>query len=249
MSDYEPITGRYLTVDILGRPNRIYIEESGSGIPVVCLHTAGADSRQYRHLQTDDEVLGRFHIFAFDLPWHGKSLPPEGWWQDEYLLTAELYRATVIAIIDALRLEQPIVVGCSMAGSFVLELALAHPDRIGGVIGFSGAAKVEGRFDDWSLMPDINSNQSVPSWTYGLMAPQSPEAARREVWWMYAQGGPGIYRGDTYYYSNEVDLRGREHEIDTTRCPVTCSPGSTTTRAVPRRPKLRSPRYPAPEAA
>lgn len=244
MSDYEPITGRYLTVDILGRPNRIYIEESGSGIPVVCLHTAGADSRQYRHLQTDDEVLDRFHIFAFDMPWHGKSLPPDGWWQDEYLLTAELYRATVIAIIDALRLEQPIVVGCSMAGSFVLELALAHPDRIGGVIGFSGAAKVEGRFDDWSLMPDINSNQSVPSWTYGLMAPQSPEAARREVWWMYAQGGPGIYRGDTYYYSNEVDLRGREHEIDTTRCPVylltgeydyACSPEETaaTIAAIP----------------
>ena len=88
------------------------------------------------------------------------------------------------------------------------------------MIGFSGAAKVEGRFDDWSMLPDINSNQSVPAWTYGLMAPQSPEAARREVWWIYAQGGPGIYRGDTYYYSREVDLRGKEHDIDTTRCPV-----------------------------
>lgn len=236
MSDFEPIVGRYLTVDILGQPNRIYIEQSGEGVPVVCLHTAGADSRQYRHLQTDEEVLSQFRIIAFDLPWHGKSLPPNGWWQADYLLTAELYRATVLAVIDALELEQPIVIGCSMGGSFVLDLALAQPDRIGGVIGFSGAAKVEGRFDDWSLLPDINSNQSVPSWTYGLMAPQSPESARREVWWIYAQGGPGIYRGDTYYYSNGVDLRGREHEIDTAKCPVylftgeydyACSPEET----------------------
>lgn len=220
MSAFEPITGRYLTVDILGEPNRIYVETSGSGTPVLCLHTAGADSRQYRHLQNDPEVLRDFQIIAFDLPWHGKSLPPHQWWQQDYLLTSELYHATVGAVIDALGLDQPIVVGCSMAGSFVLELALAQPDRIGGVIGFSGAAKVEGRFDDWSLLPDVNSNQSVPSWTYGLMAPQSPEAARREVWWIYAQGGPGIYRGDTYYYSREVDLRGKERDIDTTRCPV-----------------------------
>jgi pimeloyl-ACP methyl ester carboxylesterase len=220
VTDYEPIVGRYITVDVLGTPHRIYVEESGQGVPVVCLHTAGADSRQYRHLQTDEEVLRRFRVLAFDLPWHGKSLPPDGWWRQDYLLTSELYRATVMAVIDALGLDRPIVVGCSMAGSLVLELALEHGDRLGGGVGFSGAAKVEGRFDDWSLLPDVNSNQSVPSWTYGLMAPQSPEAARREVWWIYAQGGPGIYRGDTYYYSNEVDLRGREHEIDTAACPV-----------------------------
>jgi pimeloyl-ACP methyl ester carboxylesterase len=79
---------------------------------------------------------------------------------------------------------------------------------------------VEGRFQDWSLMPDVNSNQVVPTWTEALMAPQSPLASRKEVWWIYSQGGPGIYRGDTYFYSNSFDLRGREAEIDTTRCPV-----------------------------
>ncbi|WP_322050604.1 alpha/beta fold hydrolase [Paraburkholderia bannensis] len=220
MTNVEPITGRYITVDIAGRPNRIYFEESGSGQPVVCLHTAGADSRQYRHFQTDTDVLSRFRVITFDLPWHGKSLPPEGWWNEEYLLTAELYVETVMAVIRGLELVRPVVIGCSMAGSLVLELARLHGAELGGVIGFSGAAHVQGRFQDWSLTPDINSNQSVPSWTYPLMAPQSPLAARKEVWWMYAQGGPGIYRGDTYFYSSGLDLRGRETEIDTSRCPV-----------------------------
>jgi pimeloyl-ACP methyl ester carboxylesterase len=220
MIAYEPIVGRYLSVDILGRQHRVYVEESGTGTPVLCLHTAGADARQYRHFQNDPEVLQRFKVVAFDLPWHGKSLPPEVWWEEEYLLTRELYVATVMAMIRTLELHKPIVVGCSMAGSLVLELARSHGDELSGVVGFSGAAKVEGRFQDWPLMPDINSNQVVPSWTEALMAPQSPLAARKEVWWIYSQGGPGIYRGDTYFYSNDFDLRGHEAEIDTERCPV-----------------------------
>jgi pimeloyl-ACP methyl ester carboxylesterase len=69
-------------------------------------------------------------------------------------------------------------------------------------------------------MPDVDGSVVAASWTYGLMAPQSPEDARREVWWVYSQGGPGIYRGDTYFYSVDWDLRGREGEIDTSRCPV-----------------------------
>jgi len=219
MTDFEPITGRYITVDIAGQPNRIYFEESGEGVPVVCLHTAGADSRQYRHLQTDPEVLASYRVIAFDLPWHGKSLPPGTWWETDYLLTAELYVETVMALINALELDRPLIVGCSMAGSLVLELARLHAAELGGVIGFSGAAKVNGRFHDWPLMPDINSNQVVPSWTYGLMAPQSPTDAKKEVWWMYSQGGPGIYRGDTYFYS-ALDLRGKEEQIDTSVCPV-----------------------------
>ena len=37
----EPIVGRYVHVEIDGVMHRIYFEENGSGIPLVCLHTAG----------------------------------------------------------------------------------------------------------------------------------------------------------------------------------------------------------------
>ena len=52
----EPIVGRYVHVDIGGVMHRIYFEENGSGIPLVCLHTAGSDNRQWRHLLCDDEL-------------------------------------------------------------------------------------------------------------------------------------------------------------------------------------------------
>ena len=43
----EPITGQYGKFNIDGVPHRIYWEEAGEGIPLVCLHTAGSDGRQY----------------------------------------------------------------------------------------------------------------------------------------------------------------------------------------------------------
>jgi pimeloyl-ACP methyl ester carboxylesterase len=220
MPEFDPITGRYVYVDTVGSRTRIYVEESGSGRPLLCLHTAGSDSRQYRHLLCDPEVTSRWRVLAFDMPYHGRSLPPEGWWEKEYLLTREDYVGTIMAFVRTMELAQPVVLGCSMGGAVVLELARLYGMEIGAVIGLEGASKIEGRFLDWSVMPDVDGSVVAASWTYGLTAPQSPESSRREVWWTYSQGGPGIYRGDTYFYSVDWDLRGREGEIDTRRCPV-----------------------------
>ncbi len=216
----EDVVGRYVHVRSSGVDQRIYFEEAGSGPVLLALHTAGSDSRQFRHLLADPAVTGRYRVVAFDLPWHGRSLPPDGWWTEEYLLTTDRYVAVVEDFCAALRLDRPVVLGCSMAGSLVLELARRSPERWAGVIGLSGALHVEGRFQDWPLSPDLNAQQVVASWTASLMSPHSPETARREVWWTYSQGGPGVYRGDTYFYSEDLDLRDAAGTIDTARCPV-----------------------------
>jgi len=39
---FEPAIGRYLHLDLLGKPHRLYVEEAGTGIPLLCLHTAGS---------------------------------------------------------------------------------------------------------------------------------------------------------------------------------------------------------------
>ena len=75
---FEPIIGRYLNLDLLGRPHRLYIEEAGQGIPLLCLHTAGSDGRQYRGLLNDKRITENYRVIVFDMPWHGKSSPPEG---------------------------------------------------------------------------------------------------------------------------------------------------------------------------
>lgn len=215
-----PITGRYLNLDFRDERLKIYFEEAGEGPPLLCLHTAGADSRQYHDLMQDPEVRRRWRIVAFDLPYHGRSMPPGRWWETEYLLTTDIYAGLVEAFVAALGLRSPVVLGCSMGGALALELARRAPERFRAVISLEAASKVHGRFADWSIRPDVDGSDAAASWTYTLMAPQSPEESRRAVWWIYAGGGPGIYRGDTYFYSVDWDLRGRESELDTEICPV-----------------------------
>jgi pimeloyl-ACP methyl ester carboxylesterase len=123
MSEFEDIVGRYINVKVEGEGYRIFVEEAGRGIPLLCLHTAGADSRQYRYLLNDAEVTSRFRVICFDMPWHGRSEPPERWWLTRYELTTEHYLRVIRSVWTALRLERPIVMGCSMGGAIVLRFA------------------------------------------------------------------------------------------------------------------------------
>ena len=55
---------------------------------------------------------------------------------------------------------------------------------------------------------------------YGMMAPTSPEALRRETAWVYSQGAPAVFKGDLYYYSVDHDVRNTAATIDTGICSV-----------------------------
>ena len=57
----EPVTGRYLRFELEGRAQRVYFEEAGQGIPLLCLHTAGSDTRQFRGLLNEPQI-GRAHV-------------------------------------------------------------------------------------------------------------------------------------------------------------------------------------------
>ena len=96
------IVDRYVYLTLQGRENRVYFEEAGQGIPLLCLHTAGADGRQFRYLMTDKAVTNHFRVISFDLPWHGKSTPPDGWQDEEYRLTIDAYIEAIRIFGDAI---------------------------------------------------------------------------------------------------------------------------------------------------
>jgi len=220
MPEFEPIAGRYFSVDIEGAAHRIFIEEAGAGRPLLCLHTAGADSRQYRHLLNDCELIGRFRIIAFDLPYHGRSTPPDGWWLKKYRLMTTSYLAMIRAVWRALGLDRPVVMGCSMGGAIVLKLAAEYQEELTGIVGLESSAYAPGRYNEFLHHPAIHGGELAASYTYGLNSPHSPEPNRRENWWYYSQSGPGVYQGDVYFYSNDWDGREAITRIDTRRCKV-----------------------------
>src|SRR4029077_15629150 len=217
---YEPITGRYFSVAIDGIAHRIFVEEAGRGLPLLCLHTAGADSRQFRHLLNDAAVTDRFRVIAFDLPYHGRSTPPNGWWLKKYRLTTTSYLEMIRTVWLGLGLERPGGPGCSLGGAIALKIAAEYQDELTGIIGLESSAYAPGRYNEYLHHPAIHGGELAASYTYGLNSPSSPEANRRENWWYYSQSGPGVYQGDVYFYSNDWDGRDIIKRIDTKRCKV-----------------------------
>jgi pimeloyl-ACP methyl ester carboxylesterase len=238
VADLEPIVGRYLRLMLGGRPHRVYFEEAGQGIPLVCLHTAGADGRQFRHLLNDAAITSHFRVIAFDMPWHGKSLPPLGWQDEEYTLTTRGYVDLILAFCEALGVERPVVLGCSIGGKIVLELARLHAPKFRALVGLESADYQPPWYDDtgWLHRPDVHGGEIAGALMSGLIAPQSPSETRWDTLWMYMQGGPGVFKGDLFFYRADGDFRDRVGEIDTTRCPLylltgeydfSCTPADT----------------------
>jgi pimeloyl-ACP methyl ester carboxylesterase len=237
---FEPVRGGYIRMNINGIAHRIYYEEAGEGIPLLCLHTAGADGRQYREILNDPDITSRFRVISFDLPWHGKSSPPVGYQKQIYKLTTDLYVDTVMAVKNVLQLENPVVMGCSIGGRAVLHLALRFGEEFRAAIGLQSATHASNRFDHkigeisplWR--PDIHGGEAAAGLMEMLIASESPDQHKWETLWHYMQGGPGVFAGDLFYYSVDGDMRnGIAEQIDTAKCPLYLLTGEYDVSATP----------------
>ena len=225
---HEDIIGRYMYITLNGVEYRVYYEEAGQGIPLLLGHTAGSDGREYRSLLNDPDVVKNFRCIAFDLPYHGKSLPPYGekWWEETYTTDTEYMMAWPNLVADALELDSPVYMGMSMGGHLAIDLALYFPDRYRATIGIEGALCTNEEYTECGMKqvrwefdhPMISRNEL---WAAMLlnMSPTAPEENVKEVMWTYMQGGPGIFAGDLQYYNEDHHVTPEQAaSIDTSKC-------------------------------
>lgn len=221
--EHEEITGKYVGVEIEGTTQRVYYEENGpeDGIPLLCQHTAGNHGQEWRHVLADDDITEDFRVIAYDLPHHGKSIPPttEEWWTEDYTLTEDKFTESIVSIADALELENPVYMGSSIGGNVILQLGDRHPDRFRALIGLECGTYSPGYYLDWFDDPAVNVAEVSAYSCWGLMAPHGPEAARRETMHLYEQGSTGLFKGDLYYYSVDHDYREKLDQVDP-ECPT-----------------------------
>lgn len=224
VGDIDQAVGRYIHLNLAGLDHRVYFEEAGQGIGLLCQHTAGTDGRQWRHLLEDPRVTSRFRVIAHDLPYHGKSLPPEGraWWAEPYELTREFAMDCNRSLARALGLERPVFIGSSAGGMLALDLARYYPDDFRAVIACEGALKVPtGAAHRANLGANERSDPALAgARMVQFMSPSGPERYRNEIRHQYEQGAPGVHAGDINYHRFDHDLSSESDLIDTSRCAV-----------------------------
>lgn len=105
-----------------GQHGQIHFTTQGVGPPVLLLHWAPSNARQYEYIQPRLAAHG-FHVIAFDLPGYGRShKDTEGW-------TCAQMAAELAVACDALAIDQGFAVGGHLSAAVVAELAILQPAR------------------------------------------------------------------------------------------------------------------------
>lgn len=126
-----PPVGDFVTVDGL----RLHYREqgSGSGTPLLLVHGASSNLRDFGRIQP--RLADNRRVIAFDRPGYGYSQRPAGEWPDP----AQVARLLLDAAAK-LGVEKPVVLGHSWAGSVVMAGLVEMPERLAGGVLLSGVA-------------------------------------------------------------------------------------------------------------
>ncbi len=127
-------------VDVGG--HRLRVAVSGDGEPTfVCLHGL-VDSLAIWD-RVAGPLAGRGRVVRVDQRGHGGSEAPAGPYRREDLA------ADVAALIRALDLERAVLVGHSMGGIVAMATALAHPERVAGLVLIGTASQCNEKTAGW----------------------------------------------------------------------------------------------------
>jgi 3-oxoadipate enol-lactonase len=116
-------------LDLSGR-GQLFVRDSGARrgfATVVLLHGWGATG-DLNFFRTYSDLAARYRVVAFDMRGHGRGLRPRAFFRLEDCAD------DVIAVADALGIEQVIPVGYSMGGVVAQLVAHRHPTRVAGVV-------------------------------------------------------------------------------------------------------------------
>ena len=209
MTTLEEITGHYVSIG----GTRTFFDEIGSGTPIVCVHTAGSDSREYRYILPLFAKAG-MRAIALDLPGHSRSYPVDWKAATSIHEHAEFVHRFAAAVCD----EPPIIIGCSIGGDITIDLVAHHSGEIRAAIAMEGAG--------WSPTFPDPVEMSRPSWMPGWqdvmeraaissLATRVPAEKVTELRWQH-RGSQIAATGDLQGWANH-DVRGR---LRNARCPV-----------------------------
>jgi len=109
------------SLEVLVDGVRLAMARDGKGPPVICLHAIGHGGGDYEAFVV--AMRDRFEIVRIDWPAQGRSGP------DSEAATPARYAELLHGVVEQLRLDTPIIIGCSIGGATAIRYASEHPVR------------------------------------------------------------------------------------------------------------------------
>lgn len=120
------------TVRMVSVENGVSLEVldwGGSGRPLVLL--AGLGDTAHVFDQFAPKLTAEYHVYGITRRGRGASSRPE---PDVTNYTADRLGEDVLAVVDALHLNKPVIAGHSIAGQELSYIGLHHPEKVAGLI-------------------------------------------------------------------------------------------------------------------
>lgn len=187
--DPSPHTVRFVTVEENVRLE--VLDWGGTGRPVVLLPGGGFTAHVFDDFAP--KLTTDHHVYAVTRRGFGAS----GFSTTEN--PVDRLRDDVLAVIDALELKKPVLVGHSIAGAELSAVATAHPDRVAGLVyleaGYpyafdNGEGPKMKEFQTRGPGPapphpgdaDLASFSALQNWDAEVYGSRKPEAELRQTW-------------------------------------------------------------------
>jgi len=162
-------------VDVNG--GRLWVEEAGSGAPVLFVHGGLGDSRLWEPQAT--ALAAEFRTIRYDLRFWGRSESPG--------IPVNMVD-DLVGVLDALDVERAALVGLSLGGGLALDVTLAHPERVWALAHVAGGAsglplqldpEIEAAYEAAVERGDLDAAMEID---LGIWAPLGVEERFRELW-------------------------------------------------------------------
>jgi pimeloyl-ACP methyl ester carboxylesterase len=192
---------------------RLYYEEEGSGRPLLLIHGASQDTLSWH--DNIGHLAKKYRVLAIDLPGHGKSALVA---RRPTTDTAE-FADCIGRFIAARDLRDVILVGHSMGAGISIMTAIAHPDRIKGVVSVCGGAAFRGP-TGVTYQPHMLQNSQIHAtdWLetifHSVLGRTTPLERRREMAFDATRCSPYVAYADLLTYSS-LNLYEWLHRIHT----------------------------------
>jgi pimeloyl-ACP methyl ester carboxylesterase len=189
-------------VDVESNVKLEVLDWGGSGRPVALL--AGY---QTAHIYDDfaPKLAESFHVYGITRRGYGaSSRPAEGY-------SAQRSADDVLAVLDSLKLEKPVLAGHSWGGQDLTIVGALHPDRVSGLVYLNSAEDPTLTLPDYGLKPmdlsklpasmrspdkpDFRSFQAYREWQLKAHGVAYPESELRQMYAANPDGTVGRFLG------------------------------------------------------